>query len=61
VIAMLPALVVAGIGLVLLVVLAVVLRGRLRRFDAAAAKLRTGLADRLAALRTISAARPRRR
>ncbi len=58
---MTPALWTIGVGLVLLALLVPLLLRRVRRFDAARDALRGALVPRVAALRSLAAARPRRR
>ena len=54
---MLPVLVTVAVGVVLLVVLALLAAAPVRRFTRASAVLRTGVADRVATLRALAAAR----
>jgi hypothetical protein len=58
---MLPALVIAGVGLMVLVLVALVVAQPARRFARASSALRSDLATRRAALSALVAARPRRR
>ncbi len=58
---MVPALVTVGIGLLLLVLVALLIRGRARRFARARAALRAGLAPRAAALQILNGERRRLR
>jgi hypothetical protein len=56
---LLPALVTAGVGLVLLAVVVLTVLGHVRRFARANAALRTGVARRVPPLQALAAARRR--
>lgn len=58
---LLPAIVVAGVGLMVLVLVALAVAQPARRFSRASSALRSDLATRSAALSALAAARPRRR